>query len=334
MRASRLVSMLLLLQTRGRMTAAELARELEVSERTIYRDTEALHAAGIPLYGDGGRAGGYRLLEGYRTRLTGLTADEARSLPLAGLPGAAADLGLGTAIAAARLKLLAALPADLREAFAQVRECFHVDAPGWYREAEPAPFLEEVAGAVWERRRMRVRYRRWAVPHEVDRVLAPYGLVLKAGRWYLAAAAADRSAEARTYRVSELLDVRVLEDRFARPAGFDLEAYWRDRLDDFEARRHRDVAVLRLSPEAVERLPYVLDPAIVRAARAAAGRPDPQGWTRATVPIESVDNAVLMLLPLGATAEVVSPPELRHRLAAEARTLATHYRRRPAPDPR
>src|ERR1700733_3360998 len=136
MRASRLVSMLLLLQTRGRLTAQDLADTLEVSVRTIYRDVLSLHAAGIPLYGDAGHGGGYQLLDGYRTRLTGLTADEAETLGLAGLPSAAAELGLGTAAAAAQLKLRAALPAELRERSARIEERFHLDAPGWYYDGD------------------------------------------------------------------------------------------------------------------------------------------------------------------------------------------------------
>src|SRR5580704_12718649 len=147
MRASRLVSMLLLLQTRGRLTAQELADTLEVSVRTIYRDVLSLHAAGIPLYGDAGHGGGYQLLDGYRTRLTGLTS-------------AAAELGLGTAAAAAQLKLRAALPAELRERSARIEERFHLDAPGWYYDGDSPPFLAAVADAVWNQRLIEVRYRR------------------------------------------------------------------------------------------------------------------------------------------------------------------------------
>src|SRR5882724_8126013 len=147
MRASRLVSLLLLLQTRDRMTAQELADELVVSVRTVYRDVESLSTAGIPVYGEAGHDGGYRLLDGYRTRLTGLTVAEAESLFLTGIPAAAADLGLGAAVTAAQLKLMAALPAELRDRAGQVAERFHLDAPSWYRDAEHVPHLTAVANA-------------------------------------------------------------------------------------------------------------------------------------------------------------------------------------------
>ena len=158
MRASRLVSILLLLQTRGQMTAPQLAAELEVSVRTIYRDVESLSEAGVPVYGDVGPAGGYRLLGGYRTRLTGLTAAEAEALQFIGMPGAAAELGLGTVLAAAQLKLHAALPEGLRERSARIQERFFLDAPGWYHDGDSSPHLDAIADAVWNQLRIEVRY--------------------------------------------------------------------------------------------------------------------------------------------------------------------------------
>ncbi|MFJ2811378.1 helix-turn-helix transcriptional regulator [Kitasatospora sp. NPDC087271] len=322
MRASRLISLLLLLQNRGRMTAQQLADELEVSVRTVYRDLEALGAAGVPLFGEAGHGGGYRLLDGYRTRLTGLTADESQALFLAGLPGPAAELGLGEVLATAQLKLRAALPAELRERAGLIQERFHLDAPGWYGDVDETPHLAAVAAALWDRRRVWVRYRRWKAPTEVERRLEPYGLVLKAGRWYLVAAAGG--AAPRTYRVDQILELRELEEEFEIPASFDLAAHWRDRLADFHARLHTAEATVRLSPRGVargrEQLGRAFDRAVVD-----SGVVEADGWTRASVPIESLGHAHDEFLRLGTDVEVLEPPELRARLAATARALADRY---------
>ncbi|MGI5288141.1 helix-turn-helix transcriptional regulator [Nonomuraea polychroma] len=322
MRASRLVSILLLLQTRGRMTARELADRLEVSVRTIYRDAESLHAAGIPLYGEAGPQGGYQLLDGYRTRLTGLTAGEAESLFLAGLPGPAAELGLGAVVTAAQLKLMAALPVELRDRAGRIQERFLLDAPTWYREQEPVTYLPAVADAVWNERRVQVRYRRWKAPQEVVRRLDPYGLVVKAGRWYLVARAGE---DVRTYRVSQILDLQPLAEGFTRPEGFDLAAYWQGYLAEFEAKLRWGEAVVRLSPRGLERLADLMTPGVLAAARQTARPPDEEGWTQVTVPIESIEHALGELLRLGVDAEVLTPGELRDRLAEAAKVLAERY---------
>ncbi|MEV8314426.1 YafY family protein [Streptomyces sp. NPDC059900] len=322
MKADRLVSILLLLQTRGRMTAAQLAGELEVSVRTVYRDVEALHTAGIPLYGDAGHAGGYRLLDGYRTRLTGLSAPEAQALFLAGAPGPAADLGLGPVLAAAQLKVRAALPAELRPHADRVAARFHLDAPGWYARPDDVPHLSAVADAVWNSRVLHVRYRRWRAPSEVERTLRPYGLVLKAGRWYVVAAATESGGPPRTYRVDQILRLESAQEEFSVPSGFDLAAYWESYQEAFHARLQQGEAVVRLAPHAVPRLS---GPA-ARAAEA-TGRTEPggDGWVRAVLPIESVDHAHDEFLRLGADIEVLQPPELRARLAATAEQLHRRY---------
>ncbi|MFG3505091.1 helix-turn-helix transcriptional regulator [Streptomyces sp. NPDC047821] len=322
MKSSRLLSILLLLQTRGRMTAAQLAAELEVSVRTVYRDVEALHTAGVPLYGDAGHRGGYELLAGYRTRLTGLSAGEAEALFLTALPGPAAELGLGPAVAGARLKLRAALPPALREQADRMSRRFHLDAPGWYARDDDVPFLPAVADAVWRGRVLDVRYRRWTAPTDVERRLEPYGLVLKAGRWYVVAARPGGSGP-RTYRVDQILRLTVTDEECAVPDGFDLAAYWREHQRDFHARLHRGTALVRLSPRGVSRL--------TGAARAAAGSGtvEPDGWTRAVVPVESADDAHDRFLALGADVEVLAPPGLRARLAATARLLAERYAAEP-----
>jgi predicted DNA-binding transcriptional regulator YafY len=314
MRASRLVMIILLLQARGRLTAAQLAEELEISVRTVYRDVESLHAAGIPLYGDAGHRGGYQLLDGYRTRLTGLSADEAKALSLSGLPGPAAELGLGAVLAAAQFKVRAALPPALAEQLGASAERFHLDATGWYAQAEEAPYLPAVADAVWRGAVIRVRYRRWKAPTDVDRRLEPYGLVLKAGRWYLVAAPGPR-----TYRVDQMLDLTVLDEIVTIPDGFSLARYWQSYAAEFLAGLHRADAVVRLSPAAAARQ---TGPAA--AALAATGTTEPDGWIRAVLPIESVDLATREFLT--PDIEVLEPPELRARVAATARAIGALYR--------
>ncbi|MEU6805232.1 helix-turn-helix transcriptional regulator [Streptomyces neyagawaensis] len=313
MKSSRLVSILLLLQTRGRMTAARLAEELEVSVRTVYRDMEALAAAGVPLYGDAGHAGGYRLLDGYRTRLTGLTGQEAEALFLAGVPGPAAELGLGAVLAAAQLKVRAALPDALRPHADRVAGRFHLDAPGWYADADDTPFLPAVADAVWNGRVLHVLYRRWAEPTDVRRRLEPYGLVLKAGRWYVVAGPGPR-----TYRVDQILELTPTEEEFSRPEGFGLAAYWAAYQRDFHDRLHRAEAVVRLAPGI--RLTGPQGRAVD-----AGGRPDDDGWTQATVPVESLDRAHDDFLRLGTAVEVLEPAELRERIARTVAELAARY---------
>jgi predicted DNA-binding transcriptional regulator YafY len=321
MRASRLVSLLLLLQNRGRMTAQELADELEVSVRTIYRDVDALSAAGIPLYGDAGHAGGYQLLDGYRTRLTGLTTAEARTLFLSGLPGPAAELGLGTVLAAATLKLQAALPAPLRDSASQLSERFYLDAPGWYRRADEVPYLPLVAGAVWDRQVVQVRYRRWKEPTEVSRLLEPHGLVLKAGVWYVVARC---EGAFRTYRVDQIIAASPCDREFDRQPGFDLQAHWRSYLADFHRRLHTEDAVIRLSPDGVRRMGSLLPAAVVTAVQADGGA-DPDGWIRARVPIESAGQALADFLRLGADLEIVTPAELREQAISAIRAMTAVY---------
>ncbi|MFD5638024.1 helix-turn-helix transcriptional regulator [Streptomyces sp. NPDC127077] len=313
MKSSRLVSILLLLQTRGRLTAAQLAEELEVSVRTVYRDVEALSAAGVPLYGDAGHAGGYRLLDGYRTRLTGLTTEEAEALFLAGVPGPAAELGLGAVLAAAQLKVRAALPPELREHADRVSGRFHLDAPGWYADADATPYLTAVADAVWNGRVLDIRYRRWREPTDVDRRLEPYGLVLKAGRWYVVAGPGPR-----TYRVDQILELHSSEAEFTRPEGFDLAKYWAAYQRGFHERLHRAEAVVRIAPGTGLSGP-------VGQAVAANGLTDEQGWTCATVPVESLDQAHDDFLRLGTAIEVLAPPELRTRIAETVAELARRY---------
>ncbi|MEE1755171.1 helix-turn-helix transcriptional regulator [Streptomyces sp. SP18CS02] len=328
MRAARLIKMVLLLQSRPSMTAAELARELEVSERTITRDALALSEAGVPVYADRGRAGGYRLIGGYRTRLTGLARGEAEALFLSGVPGALREMGLDDAASAARLKVSAALLPSLRDAPASAAQRFHLDAPGWYQEPQTPGLLPVIAEAVWEDRMLSARYRRGDGEdrREVERELAPYGLVLKAGVWYLCARAGEPGRETfRVYRVDRFTAVALGDDRFVRSEDFDLPAFWEERSAEFARSILRTRVVVRLTPEGVRRLPYATDRAAAREALAAAGPPDERDRVTVTLPVESEDVAHSQLLGLGPELEVLRPASLRERFAAAARRMGRLY---------
>jgi predicted DNA-binding transcriptional regulator YafY len=322
MRAARLIKMVLLLQVRTSMTGAELARELEVSERTVIRDALALSEAGIPVYADRGRSGGYRLIGGYRTRLTGLGRSEAEALFLSGLPGALRDMGLEDAASAARLKVSAALLPSLSGAPDNAARRFHLDAPGWYHEPRTPELLPVIAEAVWEDRRARAVYRR-NPGTEAARELEPYGLVLKAGVWYLCARA---DGTFRVYRTDRFTSFEPLPDGFV-PAGsrsqqagseaapesgyfdrdpdFDLPAFWEERAAQFARGLLRAEVVIRLTATGAHRLPHLTD--------------------RQAAEEESHDVAYGQLFGLGPEVEVLEPPELRTRFAEAARRAAELY---------
>ncbi len=289
---------------RGRLTAAELAEHFEVSVRTIHRDVEALGAAGVPVEAVRGPAGGYRLAGGYRTRLTGLTADEAEALFVAGAPGPVAELGLGNVLATARLKVLAALPSELQERASRASQQFHLDTRGWFRGEDTVPHLPAIAAAVWRGRRLEARYREGR--SVVRRRLDPLGLVLKGGAWYLVA---RRRGELRVYRVSRFASVRERDEGFERPAGFDLATFWRESSEAFERSLPRVEVVLK-APEWAERW-------LPRDRRRDRGA--------LVVAFQSLDEAYAEVLRFGATVEVLEPTELRERVRAAGRAMAELY---------
>ena len=316
MRASRLVSLLLLLQTRGQLTAAELAERLEVSERTIQRDAEALAAAGVPIEALRGPAGGYRLAGGYRTRLTGLTSEEAEAL----FVGPAAELGLGRVFADARLKVLAALPPELQERAERSVRLFHLDTRGWFRGEDKTPHLPTLAAGVWSGRRLSARYREG--PKTVRRTLDPLGLVLKAGAWYLVA---RRSAGMRVYRVSRFVSARVREDDFERPPGFDLATFWEEWSTAFERNRPQFDVRLRTTRVALPFLRPLVHPD-GRAAIDAARDGPPRELVELTVPFERLETAYRELLTFGSDVEVLDPRALRERMLRAAEEVVALYR--------
>jgi predicted DNA-binding transcriptional regulator YafY len=319
-RASRLVNLLLLLQTRGGMTAAELARELEVSVRTIHRDVEELSAAGVPIFAERGPHGGIRLVDGYRTRLTGMTADEAEALFLAGLPGPAAQLGLGTVVAAAQLKVMAALPPELRSRATRLVERFHLDAAGWFAADEPVPHLAVLSAAVWEGRLVRISYERGGGP--VERTVAPLGLVLKAGVWYVIGLV---EGDIRTYRGSRVTAASLLDERVERPVGFDLAAYWAESSAAYERDSPSVEVVVRCPVSRLDRLHGAVgDRAMDGAER--IGGPDEDGLVTLRLTLPWPDEVPGQLLAAGASVEVLEPQDIRDRLVAAAERIVARYR--------
>jgi predicted DNA-binding transcriptional regulator YafY len=322
MRAGRLLSVLMLLQARGRLTAQAMADEMEVSTRTILRDLDHLSASGVPVWADRGRNGGFQLKEGWSTRLTGLTEPEAQALFLSGLPGPAAELGLGGAVASARLKVLAALPADWRSDAQRVSSRLHVDPMDWFRASVRTEHLAAVADAVWHTRRIGMRYESWSGVR--DREVDPLGLVLKAGVWYMVARP-GRKDEPRVYRLSNIHALAPLKQTFEYPQDFDLAAHWSVATRRFEQSVYSGQATLQVSERGLAMLqgsaPAVAD-AATRSARPVARRP---GWSRVTIPIESIDHATHQLLRLGAEAEVNTPVELRERMRQTIARLVEIY---------
>lgn len=322
MKASRLLSILLLLQSHGRLTAAFLAMTLEVSERTILRDIDQLSASGVPVWSERGREGGFRLPPGWSTQLTGMTETEAHALLLAGLPGAATELGLGGAALSARLKLVASLPTPLREQAAKVADRLHIDPVDWYRAHDTPTQLREVAEAVWRSRRIRVRYSSWR--RTAWRDLDPLGLILKAGAWYLAAREVG-TRDVHTYRLASVLELLPGRGSFRRPPGFDLAVYWRESAARFESELRPLQLRVWVSARAMawlvhERSRFVCLPAPPDVGMARAG------WSLVLLAVESIEEGARRILGLGAEAEVIEPALLRRRVAEMAAGIQQRHR--------
>ncbi len=321
MRASRLVSLLLLLQTRGQLTAGELAQELEVSERTVHRDVEALSASGVPIYAERGAHGGIRLVDGYRTRLTGMTGDEAEALFLAGLPGPAAELGLGTVVAAAQLKVLASLPPELRTRASRLVERFHLDAGEWFHTSEPVPYLAPLSDAVWNATRIAIDYDRGerACPSRDRAARArPEGRHLVRGRRHRWRPGPHVSRLAGRRRRARRRAVRAAGRLRPRPATGPTPRR-------HSSARRRAIAVdVRVRPDRLDQLRAAVGHATVEAAEPLPGT-DPDGWLRLRLRLDWPDEAPVVLLRAGRWVEVLGPPEVRARVASTARAIAERY---------
>jgi predicted DNA-binding transcriptional regulator YafY len=327
MKSGRLLEMLLLLQARGRVTAADLAERLEVSPRTVYRDAEALSSAGVPIYTERGRAGGIRLLPGYRTDVTGLTHDEARALFVLSTGRAQEDLGLGAAARSAILKVMRAVPEPFRPAATATSQRILVDPAGWMRAPDPVGALGVLQAAVFTDRRLRLRYRgsghrepkasgQAAERAASERVVDPYGLVCKAGIWYLVA---DQDGEPRLFRVSRVASAVPDEEPVRRRDGVDLARLWASLRREVEDRPAPVPVVVRVRREWLDMFGRICAANLTGPLPAAAGE-----WTEVRLRFAAVP-AARTLLSFGGNVVVTSPAEVQADLAAVAAEVVGCY---------
>lgn len=320
MRADRLLSLLLILQTHGRQTAAQLASRLEVSERTIYRDIDALGAAGVPVYSDPGPHGGFSLLDCYRTTLTGLTSDEMRALFMLSIPAPLIELGLSEELRNALLKLSAALPQRHQPEQAFIRQRFYLDTTWWEQPGNAPAHLHTLHQAVSADRLLAVRYRSLSgVP--VERQVEPYGLVAKAGAWYLVYAFNKKQ---RVLRAGDLLDAQVIEVGFSRPPDFDLIAFWEAWCKEQERRQHAFIATVRATVRLAPHLrrSYCAQPLDEMPETNQLARP---GWQVLRLAFPSFEDARRSLLGYGRAVEVLEPLALRRSLLDYAEQIIDLY---------
>lgn len=317
MRADRLLSILLLLQVNRRLTARELAQRLEVSERTIHRDMEALSTAGIPVIAERGSGGGWGLLEAYSTDLTGLNEAEIQALFLTKPARLLADLGLHKASEAAFIKLLAALPSLSRRDAEYMRQRIHIDATGWHYTEENVSSLPTLQEAIWQERKLHLTYQR-GDSTTVERLVDPLGLVAKGSTWYLVAAV---EGDIRTYRVSRVQSARMTDQACVRPQGFDLAASWAQSSTHFVANLPRYPVTVRIASDVLEQ--------VYRAGRYAriehSEPPDAKGWIKLHLLFEMEEAACGYLLSFGTQVEIVEPQTLREKVIQLANSIVAFY---------
>lgn len=320
MRADRLISLLLLLQTHGRQSATQLASRLEVSERTIYRDIDALGAAGVPVYSDPGPHGGFSLLDSYRTTLTGLTSDEMRALFMLSIPAPLIELGLSQELKAALLKLSAALPQRHQPEQEFIRQRFYLDTTWWEQPGDAPLHLRTIHQALSADRLLAIRYRSLSgVP--VERQVEPYGLVAKAGAWYLVYAV---HARLRVLRVSDLQDAQVIQAGFSRQPDFDLVAFWDAWCREEERRQHAFTATVLATERLVPHLNRIVS-ARPLDEMPETSRPARKGWQILRLAFPSFEDARRSLLGYGRAVEVLEPPALRRSMLDYAEQIIDLY---------
>ncbi|MEM7343154.1 MAG: YafY family protein [Chloroflexota bacterium] len=319
MRADRLLSLMMLLQTQRQMTAEALATELEVSKRTIYRDIDALSIAGVPIYANGGPGGGYALLDSYRTTLNGLNDNEIRALFMLTIPSPLSDLGVNQQLKAAILKLTSSLADDHHKYANDLRQRLHLDAASWFQIDEPLLYLKDLQAVIWQDRQLVLTYRR-RNGSVSEQTISPYGLVAKASVWYLVAAT---NRGIRVYRVSRIEAVRMTKTNFTRPQAFDLAEFWIGWVASYKTSLPEYPVTLRIGPDLIGTLPYILGDGVQALIEQA--HPDAEGWRVIDYTFERVEEAQAYILGMGASVDVVSPKELRDRVLQIATDVVAHY---------
>jgi predicted DNA-binding transcriptional regulator YafY len=322
MRADRLLSIVLLLQAHHQMTSRDLASRLEVSERTIHRDMEALSGAGIPVVAARGLGGGWSLLGEYRTTLTGLTEAEIQSLFVTKPTKLLADLHLEKAADGAHLKLLASLPSAFRQGAERARQRIHIDVSGWSKREEAVPFLPVLQEALWLERKLSIKYERGGNFEPVERLLSPLGLVAKGSVWYLVAsvdASVDKSV--RSYRVSRIADAEILNEPAMIPADFNLAGYWEQSASTFKSTVPNYLATFWVSPAVILRLPFAGRFARVNETE----ETDARGWRKVHVGFDVEEMACEYAVSFGPNLEVIEPTELRDKVVAMTRATLEFY---------
>lgn len=317
MRADRLLALMLMLQTRGKQTAQQLAAELQVSRRTILRDIDALSLAGVPIYSEGGHGGGIALDEQYRTTLTGLHTPEIQALFVPSSGTALRDIGLNNAAQQLLLKLLAALPASHRLTVNHIRQRLMIDSSWWWHDDQTPPFWDDLQQAVYEDRMIETTYERFE-GDVAKRTLEPFSLVNKSSLWYLLA---RHNGEFRIYRVSRFHEVHLLDQSFSRPPDFDLSAHWQAHLKEFMESFTHYACVVRIHPAQLTFVKNLL------AGRWQYLEQDPStGWVTVRLMMDSPLMAKMLLFGLGPFGEVIAPPDLAKATLDDAQVLVNHLR--------
>ncbi|MCH5584073.1 YafY family transcriptional regulator [Shimazuella sp. AN120528] len=319
MRGDRLISILLLLQSQGQMTARELAERLEVSERTIYRDMEALSGTGIPVFAERGKNGGWSLLEGYQTNLTGLKESEIQALLVSPSVQLLDDLGLTHSSHEARNKLIASLPFRYRESANEVWNRIHVDTSTWRQQREKIESFEVLKNAIWKENKLELHYQR-ADGKTSILLVKPLGLVAKGNRWYFIAS--KDNDEIRTYRASRIQAAKPVKETFERPKDFDLAGYWRDAVKDFVENLPKYEVRVAVSPSILPRLTFT-DRFVQMVEREDRNE---DGWISVKLSFNTEEEAKGYILGFANQMKVLEPRELHDKIVEMAEAVVAFYK--------